>query len=307
LYVTNPSRLPLWTGLVKCSHSQGLATASGGRSWARYASIYSETTLYNYAVSGAVCSNDVTPRLFSAINASFPDIAGYEVPAFLADANYTSPNGTRFFTGTPASTAYAIWIGTNDLGNNAFLTNSQVAGKTVADYTDCVYSTVATLRAHGATHFVLLNLAPLNLLPQYALPSAGGRNVTQYFPANGRNLTDTSFRMQQTVAALNQVYAYRSAVEATGGGITIANFDVHGLMTDVYQNPAEYLNGSLPLNVTGVVNQCDATGANCVRSSSPDSFMWYDELHPSEQTSRVVAKEFVAVLDGESKWATYWG
>jgi phospholipase/lecithinase/hemolysin len=292
--------------LLKYSHSQGLATASGGLSWARYASIYSQSTLYNYAVSGAVCSNEITPRLFSAINASFPDIAGYELPAFLADSNYTSPNGSKFFTGVPDSTAYAIWIGTNDLGNNAFLTNSQVAGKTVADYMDCVYATISTLRAHGAKNFVLLNLAPLNLLPQYALPSAGGLNATQFYPADGRNLTDTSYRMQQTVAALNQVYKYRSAVEATEG-ITIANFDVHGLMQDMYANPAAYLNGSLPLNVTGTVNHCDLTGANCTRASNPDSFMWFDPLHPSEQTSRVVAREFVGVLGGESKWATYWG
>ena len=172
---------------------------------------------------------------------------------------------------------------------------------------DCVYRTVATLHTHGATTFVLLNLAPLNLAPQYALPDAGGLDATQFFPADGRNVTDTSYRMQQTVAALNQVYAYRSAVEAAGAGIKIASFDVHGLMTDVYENPSAYLNGSLPLNVTGVVNQCDAAGENCTRSSSPDSFMWYDPLHPSEQTSRVVAKEFAGVLAGESKWATYWG
>jgi hypothetical protein len=34
--------------------------------------------------------------------------------------------------------------------------------------------------------------------------------------------------------------------------------------------------------------------------------MWYDELHPSEQTDRVIAREFVDVVKGKSKWATYW-
>jgi hypothetical protein len=34
--------------------------------------------------------------------------------------------------------------------------------------------------------------------------------------------------------------------------------------------------------------------------------MWYDELHPSEQTDRVIAREFVDVVKGGSKWATYW-
>ena len=33
--------------------------------------------------------------------------------------------------------------------------------------------------------------------------------------------------------------------------------------------------------------------------------MWYDELHPSEQTGRVVAREFEQTIKGVSKWATY--
>lgn len=34
--------------------------------------------------------------------------------------------------------------------------------------------------------------------------------------------------------------------------------------------------------------------------------MWYDALHPSEQTDRVIAANFVEVVKGTSKWATYW-
>jgi len=41
-------------------------------------------------------------------------------------------------------------------------------------------------------------------------------------------------------------------------------------------------------------------------AQSKDSYMWYDELHPSEQTSRIVAKEFVGVLNRESKYAKYY-
>ena len=75
---------------------------------------------------------------------------------------------------------------------------------------------------------------------------------------------------------------------------------------DIIDNPAEYLNGSLPYNVTGYIHHCNLTGADCTTESNPDSFVWYDELHPSEQTSRVIAKAFVDVIKGTSKWATYW-
>lgn len=78
-------------------------------------------------------------------------------------------------------------------------------------------------------------------------------------------------------------------------------------MTDIYNNPSEYLNGTAPLNVTGVVHRCDSTGANCTTNPIPDSFMWYDDLHPSEQTSRIIGREFVGVVNGISRWASYWG
>ncbi|KAH7359518.1 GDSL lipase/acylhydrolase family protein [Pyrenochaeta sp. MPI-SDFR-AT-0127] len=290
----------------------GLRTASGGLSWARYASIYSKASLYNYAVSGAVCSNEVTPRYFSAINASFPDIAGYELPAFIADSKARNANGTKFFTGKPDNTVYAIWIGTNDLGNNAFLTDSQVKGKTVVDYVNCIYDQVTRLYENGGRYFVLLNVSPLNLLPQYALPENGGLPATQFFPEKaGKNITEISERIRETVAALNEVFKYRTPfdveVEGKWDGAKFANFDVSALLTDIYYHPSQYLNGTAPLDVQGVARSCNVQGANCTTSSSPDSFMWFDPLHPSEQTSRIVAREFVGVLGGKSKWAKYWG
>jgi phospholipase/lecithinase/hemolysin len=291
---------------------KGLTTASGGLAWARYASIYSKARLYNYAVGGAVCSNQVTPRFFSAINAPFPDVAGYELPAFFADSKYRSPNGTKFFTGKPDSTVYNIWIGTNDLGNDAFLTDSQLPGKTVKDYMDCIYAQVSRLYKNGGRYFVLMNLTPLDLIPQYASPANGGFEATQYFPTKaGMNSSEINGRMTQTVAALNEVYKYRTPFEVdvneTWDDIKIAQFDVNSLMRNIYYKPASYLNGTAPLNVQGVVNECNLQGGNCTASSSPDSFMWFDPLHPSEQTSRVVAREFVNVLNGKSHYGTYWG
>ncbi|KAF1976162.1 SGNH hydrolase [Bimuria novae-zelandiae CBS 107.79] len=287
----------------------GYKTSTGGLVWPRYASIYSNSTLYNYAVSGAVCSNNITPRTWSTINAPFPDIAGYELPAFIADSKYTAPNGTAFFTGTPADTVYAVWIGTNDVGNDAFLTDSQVVGKTLSDYVDCVYDVIDGLYTNGGRYFVLMNLAPLNLFPQYAIPSQGGLKSTQFFKDKlsvaGGNVTEISYRMLETVDTVNSIYEYRTPFETrvnnTWPDAQVANFDVHALITDMYYNPAEYLNGTAPLNVTGYV-----IGAGNISLSDRDSFMWYDELHPSEQVDRVVAREFVSVLGGSSKWAKYW-
>lgn len=77
-------------------------------------------------------------------------------------------------------------------------------------------------------------------------------------------------------------------------------------MTDVHNNPFNYLNGTAPFDVNGYVNHCNTTGGDCVTNPSPDSFAWYDELHPSEQVDCVIAREFVEVVGGTSTWATYW-
>ena len=77
-------------------------------------------------------------------------------------------------------------------------------------------------------------------------------------------------------------------------------------MMDIFANPSSYLNGTAPLNVTGWVQHCNTTGGDCVDNPSPDSFLWFDELHPSEQAQRVIAKTFVDVVRGRSSWASYW-
>lgn len=77
-------------------------------------------------------------------------------------------------------------------------------------------------------------------------------------------------------------------------------------LSELYYNPTKYFNGSAPANVTGFENHCNLSGSECSRLPSPDSFMWFDELHPSERTDQIIAEEFVKVVAGESKWATYW-
>lgn len=118
--------------------------------------------------------------------------------------------------------------------------------------------------------------------------------------------------MQNTVAALNDVYEYRTPFVAQISkkypGAKFVNYNVNGLMTDIHSNPAQYLNGTAPLNVTWTSKTCAViSGQNCTINASPDSFEWFDTLHPSEQTSRIIAKEFVNVINGKGKWATYWG
>ncbi|KAI5240155.1 GDSL lipase/acylhydrolase family protein [Aureobasidium subglaciale] len=284
-------------------------SADGGRPWPQYVAQYAGANIYNYAVSGAVCSNNITPRTFSSINADFPDVDGYEVPAYLADSKYSYPNGTKALNVPVDSTVYSVFIGTNDLGNYAFIDDSQVAGKVIPDYIDCVYEQFSRLYASGARYFVLQNVSPLQLSPQYGLPSKGGLNATQYWPEKPANTTEVWGRMLETVTTVNDVYKYRTPFEILINrkypGAHFALMDMYGLITDMYNNPSEYLNGTNP-TVTGYVNHCTTAGTNCVAASNPDSYLWYDPLHPSEQAERGFARAFIDVVGGNSKWATYY-
>lgn len=159
----------------------------------------------------------------------------YEVPAFIADSKYVEPNGKRFMINPPDETVYTIWIGTNDLGVNALLTDSQVPGKNIVDYMDCVYEQLQRLYDHGARYFVILNAAPLNLAPLYGLPGKGGITQDNYWPDKPSNITEISYRMMEQVVTVNAIYKYQTPLVAqiqnTFKEAKFAVMDVHALVS----------------------------------------------------------------------------
>jgi len=84
-------------------------------------------------------------------------------------------------------------------------------------------------------------------------------------------------------------------------------FDVHSLMTDIFNHPGQYLNGTTPPNVTGQYYKCNVDQSVCTSAKgSADGYLWYDELHPTQRTDQIIAREFIKVTSGTSKYATYW-
>ena len=190
---------------------------------------------YNYAVSGASCSNKITPRATSF--GLYPSVLEYEVPAFTADNAYHIPStGEKFLQNDPDSTIYSIWIGTNDLGNYAFLTDSQVANNTIPDYVDCVFNALdGVYKAAKGKYFVIMNMVPLQLAPLYATPENGGIGANNYWPDKSGNFTEISYRMWEQVSTVNQVYDYRTPFEWVVGkrypGAKVAVMDMYSLVS----------------------------------------------------------------------------
>ncbi|KAI5817812.1 GDSL lipase/acylhydrolase [Pyronema omphalodes] len=273
-------------------------TASGGRSWARYAAYYTGATLYNYAVSGAVCSNEITPRYTAWLHGNFPSVREYEVPQFAKDLKAGDVKLDW------KNTVSVLWIGTNDLGGDLLLGHSQVPGKTMVDYTRCVWEQLETLYKMGSRKFVLINVAALELSPLYIAGGVPGPN--RFWTLKGDNTTDISSRMTENVAAVNEIFSLRAETHKMKGA-KVAILNANGLFRDVWHHPENYLNGTEPLNVKGWTNHCDINFENCWQEQpeNRDAYMWFDELHPSEQVGRVLAKEFTKVVEGK-KTAKYF-
>jgi phospholipase/lecithinase/hemolysin len=285
---------------------ESFSAPGGGRTWSRYVVQYTGSTkqgnwtpamtLYDYAVSGAVCSNQITPRLLASINAPFPDVLGYEVSAFVADLPATKVNSTPavpLYNPKPNAqdAVYSLWIGTNDLGVSTFLTDSQIAGKTLTDYTDCIYNVFDKLYAQGGRHFVLMNTIPLDLAPLYANDSFHGVGPNQYWPDKPDNHTDIANTMHQYTTSVNNIFKYQTPYEVKVAnrypGAHFALFDVHSLFLDFYTHPRKYLNGTNVAPggeaVWGYDHHCSIDQMTCTlqyNGTNPDGFLFYDELHP---------------------------
>jgi hypothetical protein len=139
--------------------------------------------LYNYAVSGAVCDNNIINRYLASVNGPFPDVV-YEVDAFIADTkfiNASTGTNTLYTNRRSDNTVYSMWIGTNDLGAGAFLTDSSLHLTTVPDYVDCIYDRFDGIYQNGGRYFVLMNTAPLQLSPLYGMPGVGGLPASHYW------------------------------------------------------------------------------------------------------------------------------
>jgi hypothetical protein len=171
----------------------------------------------------------------------------YEVPAFLADIPATQVNITPSAPLYPAgslaasSAVYALWIGTNDLGIWAFLTDSQVPGKVLADYTSCVYAVFDQLYAAGGWVFVLMNTVPLELAPLYANDTLHGVGDNQYWPEKWTNHTQVAEAMREATTSVNQILAFQTPFELLVAnrypGAHFAIFDTYSLVSDIITPP----------------------------------------------------------------------
>ncbi|KAJ4164693.1 hypothetical protein LMH87_006355 [Akanthomyces muscarius] len=281
-------------------------TADGGIAWGRMVANLTGSRYYNYAVAGSTCSEKVATQPARIIPGEIPTVLEYEIPAFEADLAFPALYPSR----QPNNTVYAMWIGTNDLGVEGFLYDRNRPGTVLDDLVGCVWDSFDRIYKTGGRRFVVMNVVPLEKTPTYASFGEGGAGNNPVWPTKSQyNTTEYQHKVFQYSRAVNDLLDYTAPfhlqVKRRWPGASITLFDAHSIFNDIHANPGQYL--SSPQNVTSSYKTCDADSKCKYSSLSESSFLWYDMLHPSERTMRVVAKEFVSAIGGTSKYATTYG
>jgi hypothetical protein len=218
-----------------------------------------------------MCSNDIISRRLPSTNGPFPSVMEYEIPTYKEDLSYRSLYPDR----RADNTVYVLWVGTNDLGIDGFLGDTQREGRNITSFIDCVWRFFDQIYDTGGRRFVLMNQFPLQFAPMYATPGVGGRGNNRYWrDPSAYNITEYQNKMLEYTTSMNTMFDYGAPfhlrVQSRWRGATFSIFDVHSLVMDVRANPSEYLDA--PANVTGPYRSCLS---DCVVSPEPlSSFMW---------------------------------
>ncbi|KAI4528635.1 hypothetical protein K525DRAFT_230649 [Schizophyllum commune Loenen D] len=281
------------------AYADSVAEYLGGGSSSNNTASNGSLTLHPYAMAGGICSH--------ALNLlPWPSVFEDELPPYLND----SSSGVLGDI-SAENTLYSLWIGTNDVGPGALLTGEAADGVTVVDTVGCAVNWVKTLYDKGARNFLFQNMNPLEKTPMY---SRNGRPTGTWTAA--KNATEWNIFMQELTTAGNKIAELLLRQLALSlDGAHVALFDSHSLFTEMIANPGSYLNGTAPLNVTAAIRTCDwkenqdptdTVPCTVVNGTDRDSYMWQDELHPSEQANRIVAQQIAQVVQGENNEYTTW-
>jgi phospholipase/lecithinase/hemolysin len=224
----------------------------------------------NYAVVGATSGPVLVP---GSSPPSFLDniaVASYgqttlagsslinQVASFVGKGPVSDADGSLFF----------LWSGANDFFINP---SAQTAANAVAN----IAGSINALYTDGARQFLIPNLPDLSLTP-----SAQGLT-----PAEQLALRQLSIGFNIGLS------------NALGGlsllpGIKITPFDTFGLITSIVANPGAFgfANSSTPC-LTGSLFL--GNGTVC---SNPDSFVFWDSVHPTTAADRVLGDAFAAAV-----------
>lgn len=133
------------------SYTDPIHTGDRATAWPIYAGGYGNLTVYDFALSGATCSNNLTFRPVGSVLES-------QVPTFeqmLQNKNISLD---------PLETVLTLWIGTNDVGDGELITGGQVGNASIVETTACAIQWLKELYKKGFRNFIYQNVSQCRLV-----------------------------------------------------------------------------------------------------------------------------------------------
>jgi thermolabile hemolysin len=235
---------------------------TNGPNWVEYVANDLHVPLYDWAVGGTgVSDRRVLPW------ADLPGLVsqvGQWRSATRDDGSYD-----------PRRTLFTVLVGGNDL----IFFHTPVE-EILAKERDALHMLVDA----GATNILVLNLPDISRAPIFSI-KAGARDAATQVESVNRGL-------EAMVASMRQQY---------GTSVNIQLFDTNALFTELFKEPRSYgftnsTQSCLQIDRTGMVNFMESHPSRAA-CKDPDSFVFWDILHPTTRTHRILADRVAAFVD----------
>ena len=227
--------------------------------------------LHDYAFGGATSGN--ANNLNGSYGLSGLPGLSQEISGYVGSSSL-DPNGL-----------YTVWAGADDalaLFANLSTVTLASAAQTIDTSTTNVADAVDTLESHGARHILVLNMPDLGLTPR--LLSADSTIPYASYAA-------TFYSQGFNLALGGKLDILQNSA---GFDANIIQFNVFGAMTQVFNNAASY-------GFTDITQPCLNTGTLSV-CSDPNSYAFWDDVHPTAHLHQVLANEVLAAVPEPAEW-----
>jgi phospholipase/lecithinase/hemolysin len=219
----------------------------------------------NYALGGATTGS----FSFNSIN---PNVPAPLQPWFASQGGVTN-QVSQFSTACnacfdPATSLFVIWAFPNDVFSNAAfgLPANTLIGNGIAN----IVAAIQALAGEGAQHFLIPNMPDLGATPSFR-NTAQAADLTALTQAFNAALAATLTLLDQSLAA------------------EIAQVDAYGLLASAQQNPAAY-------GLTNTIDSCVANLGNPSNPCDPNTWLFWDGVHPTAAGHRILGAAFVAAV-----------
>lgn len=164
---------------------------------------------------------------------------------------------------------YIVWGGGNDVRD--VISGAQTS-ESVTTAITALKASIQSLHDAGATQILVPNIPDLGIVPEITEQEATAPGITAL--ASGYS-TDFNNALDSMLD------------ELIAAGVGIIKYDIAGLLNNVVADPAAY-------NLSNATDRCYVdTNTIC---ASPETYLFWDGLHPTNAGHRIISDEFISVI-----------